>query len=96
MKNFIPKQLIINNPSSVDITRFHLEYIIAEAINIKDNSLEKEHTTLISDDIEIISPDKTRVFYNYRDDEVSITTEIKKEIMEINLKLIKQANSEGR
>lgn len=92
-KNFIPKQVIINNPHSFDLQRFHLDYIIAEAINVKNNSLSKDYEVEISKYVEILSPNKTSTRYGYSKGDVAIDTSIKKDVMEVDLKIITGNNN---
>lgn len=84
-----PEKVIINNPDRLELCRFHLDLIIDEAINVKDNSLT-DHETFITDNVEIIDADNTKVYYNYKGSEVEIHTSIKADTMEINFNQPKQ------
>lgn len=55
-------KIIINNPSLIDISWIHLEWYLLGAINHFRNA-KSDLPVEIADDIEIISPTETRVFY---------------------------------
>ena len=78
------KQVIINNPHNFDLTRFHLDWIIGEALNIKDNSEIEDYEVMIAKDVEIINCNQTRVCYDYRGATISVETRIEEDVMTID------------
>ena len=87
MKYFKPKTITIENPDKLEVCRLHIDYIISEAINVKENFLNKneDYETIIPDDVEIINEDETVVFYNYRGGVVEVATKIVNNSLIINL-----------
>lgn len=87
MKNFTPTKVIIENPDNLDLARFNLDYIREEAINVKNNSLTKEYEIMISSDVEVIDSDRTKVWYDWRDKVVEISTVIEDGILTMSLSI---------
>ena len=88
MKNFYPTKITIKNPYGLEIDRFHLDYIISTANDVKTNSLNEnlDFEIGIPDSFEVINPNETKIIYEYLfGKEVVITTKIVKSVLTIRL-----------